>query len=279
MKPLQPVANDGLRTPDVGEWGEEKYQLVRCYAEIFATGMKKKFEQRVYIDLYSGSGRARLNSSKRIVEASPLLVLGIKDPFNRYVFCDIEHENINDLKVRVERDHPGHDVRYIPGDSNSDASIDEVIRYIPQHSPTNRVLSFCFVDPFNVRNLKFRTIERLAAGKRMIDFLILIPSGMDATRNEDKENTLFAEFLGNPAWRHDRASQPNRAFGSFFVDEFAKSMDRIGYQWDGLTSARVITNETNSPIYHLAFFSRNPRGSDFWKKCQQSTTRQRTLFQ
>jgi three-Cys-motif partner protein len=259
----------------VGEWGEEKYQLVRCYAEIFATGMKNLWERRVYIDLYAGSGRARLENSNRIVEASPLQVLSIKDPFDRYIFCDLNEDNVATLKSRVHRDHAGRDVEYVRGDSNE--TVDKVIGHIPQHRMGFRVLSFCFVDPFKIANLKFATIKKLA-DKRAIDFLVLIPTGMDATRNQHQQNRLLQDFLGNASWRDDRAVQPNRQFSNFFIEEFAKSMQSIGYRWDGLSSTRVIRNLNNSPIYHLAFFSKNPRGSDFWKKCQQSTTVQRSLF-
>lgn len=270
------MADDGLRTPDVGEWGEEKYQLVRCYAEIFATGMKNLWERRVYIDLFAGAGRARLETSGRIVESSPLQVLSIKDPFDRYIFCDIEEEHIQALERRVVRDHQGRDVKYVVGDSNK--TMAEVISHIPQHARGFRVLTFCFADPYKVANLKFKTIETLAAN-RAIDFLVLLPTGMDATRNEHKENLLLGELLGNANWRFDRAAQPTRPFANFFVEEFARSMENIGYRWDGLQSTRVIRNiQKNAPIYHLAFFSKNPRGSDFWKKCQQSTTAQRGLF-
>jgi three-Cys-motif partner protein len=256
MQPLVPVSDDGLLTPTVGEWGEEKYQLVRCYADIFATGMKNRWECRVYIDLYAGSGRARLESSGRIVDASPLQVLGIRHPFDRYIFCDLEEQNIATLKVRVERGHGGRDVKYVVGDSNQ--KVGEVIRHIPQHAAGFRVLTFCFVDPFKVAHFKFRTIEQLATD-RAIDFLVLIPTGMDATRNQYQQNQLLEEFLGNSSWRTDRQAQPNRQFSNFFIEEFAKSMGTLGDRWEGLPSTRVIRNSTNAPIYHLAFFSKHPR--------------------
>jgi three-Cys-motif partner protein len=163
----------------------------------------------------------------------------------------------------------------VVGDSNE--TIDQVIAHIPRYSSTNRVLTFCFVDPYRVANLKFRTIERLAAN-RAIDFLVLIPTGMDATRNERQQNQLLDEFLGNANWRTDRAAQPTRQFANFVIEEFAHSMEGLDYRWDGLTSTRVIRNSRNAPIYHLAFFSKHPRGSDFWKKCQKSTTAQGSIF-
>jgi len=47
------VDDDGLMTPAVGGWAETKYRLLVLYDELFLTGMKKKWDQRVYIDLYA----------------------------------------------------------------------------------------------------------------------------------------------------------------------------------------------------------------------------------
>jgi hypothetical protein len=52
------VEDDGLECPPVGAWAEEKYRLVSLYDELFATGMKDKWDERVYIDLYAGAGFA-----------------------------------------------------------------------------------------------------------------------------------------------------------------------------------------------------------------------------
>ena len=50
------VDDDGLITLEVGGWAETKYRLLALYNELFSTGMKNKWDQRVYIDLYAGAG-------------------------------------------------------------------------------------------------------------------------------------------------------------------------------------------------------------------------------
>ncbi len=271
MDALPSLGDDGLPTPIVGDWGEEKYQIVGCYAQVFARSIKNKWEQRIYIDLFSGAGRAHLKDSHRIVPASPLLALGISHPFDRYIFCDLDQSNLDTLKSRVEREHPTRDVRYVLGDSNS--NVRQILELIPPHSKESRVLTFCFIDPFNIKNLKFQTIKQLAAGNRSIDLLVLIPSGMDAQRNRRHENTLYAEFLDNPSWRDEwkNEDQRQRGFGNFFVDQFGAAMVRMGFRWDGVPSTRIIKNEKNSPIYHLAFFSRAPIAGRFWDDCNRYT--------
>lgn len=56
--------SDGLACPDVGSWAEIKYRLLALYDELFSTGMKNKWNQRVYVDLYAGAGTAIFREPK-----------------------------------------------------------------------------------------------------------------------------------------------------------------------------------------------------------------------
>jgi hypothetical protein len=64
------VDDDGLMTPDVGGWAETKYRLLALYDELFSTGMKNKWDQRVYVDLYAGSGYSRIQGTSRFLKAN-----------------------------------------------------------------------------------------------------------------------------------------------------------------------------------------------------------------
>jgi three-Cys-motif partner protein len=99
---LPELEDDGLLTPEVGEWAEEKYRLVGLYDELFPKSMKGKWGSRVYLDLFSGAGRARLKGTKRIVPASPLLALSVSDKFDRYIFCEMESEKLSALNREGE---------------------------------------------------------------------------------------------------------------------------------------------------------------------------------
>lgn len=91
------LTDDGLITPEIGAWGEDKYRLVSIYATMFATSMKDKWDCRVYIDLFAGAGRARIKNTKRIIPASPMLALDIKDKFDTYIFCEEDPEKFRAL--------------------------------------------------------------------------------------------------------------------------------------------------------------------------------------
>jgi hypothetical protein len=80
------VPDDGLPTSEVGPWSLQKYRLLDLYNTLFSTGMKHHWDLRVYIDLFSGPGRARVRKTERVVESSPIIALRVPDPFDRYIF-------------------------------------------------------------------------------------------------------------------------------------------------------------------------------------------------
>jgi len=272
LEKLPILKDDNLITPEVGLWAEYKYRLVWNYAKMFAASMKAKWDVRAYIDLYAGAGRSRLENTKTIVPASPLLALNMPNKFDKYIFCENDKEKMQTLKTRVGRDYPDSNVSFIGADVNK--NIEEVISNIPKHHKGFKVLTFCFVDPFNVKNLNFQTIRKLS--EKYIDFLVLIPSGMDANRNIsyyiDESNTAVEDFTGASGWRDEWRLEGAKweNFGFFFADLFCRQMRALNYSCEGLADmVHVRSTEKNLPLYHLAFFSRNELGKKFWKEARK----------
>jgi three-Cys-motif partner protein len=175
---LPTLDDDGLYTPEVGDWAEQKYRLVSSYATMFSTAMRGKWH-RVYIDLFAGAGRAHIKNTQRIVPASPMLALNVPNKFDLYIFCEKEKKIIDTLKKRVSKSYSDVNSRFLHGDANS--LTNRILKEIPQARRGFNVLAFCFADPFALENLAFDTIHQLSS--RFMDFLILIPTGMDAVRN------------------------------------------------------------------------------------------------
>ncbi len=202
MSPRLPrLEDDGLLTPEVSPYAEQKYRLIAHMAAMVGTSMKSKWGQRVYLDLYCGPGRARLRRSNEIIPASPILALGIPDPFDRYIFCDVDVDRVDALKSRVVAAGYQADCRYLPGDSN--VLVEEILRELPPFSREQSVLTLCVADPYRMEDLRFETLAKLS--ERYVDFLVLIPSYMDANRNElrysEEANKIVDAFLGNQSWR------------------------------------------------------------------------------
>ena len=128
--------DDGLTCPEVGAWAETKYRLVALYDELFSTGMKNKWDQRVYIDLYAGAGHSRIQGTKTILKGSPIVALTVPNPFDKYIFCEESPELLVALKARVERIAPGTAVTFVPG--NCDSEIGRICAEIPKARQATR---------------------------------------------------------------------------------------------------------------------------------------------
>jgi len=273
------LEDDGLASPPVGPWSQRKYELILYYAQEFATSMKRKWESRVYIDLFAGAGRSRIKELGKIVPASPILALTVKNPFDKYIFCEIDQENVFALKERISRDFPKMNVSIVFGDAND--CINEIISLIPRYSKEFRVLIFCLVDIFNSDNLDFNTIRKLS--QFFVDFLILIPL-MDLNRNEmhyyKAENPRMDRFLGNPDWRnaYDNSRSPNCSFGNFITEYFDNQMHTLGYFKTSWQDKAIVRYERKGPLYCLSFFSRNKFALKLWREALHRTDPQLLLI-
>ena len=254
------VEDDGLPRGEVNRWAEDKYRLLALYDELFSTGMKYKWDQRVYIDLYAGAGYARIKGTKKILKGSPILALGVTHPFDKYIFCEESAELLEALKARVTRIAPQAQVAYVPG--NCDSKIAQICKEIPRGSPSNKVLSLCLVDPFDF-GLKFETLKQLSAV--YVDFVVLLAIGMDANRNYDHyvdgDSPKIDEALGNTAVAgalEDGWNPPKRfqaVSGAGILDEYAIALDYLEQPLDRMKLVR--SDEKNLPLYYLALFSRS----------------------
>lgn len=272
MRANMTASGDGLYLPEVGPWAENKYDLISRCNSLFSTGMKKIWNQRIYLDLYCGSGKAKIRETDKIVYTSPLLAMKVSDPYDKYILCDIDEDSIKSLKERISIEHKNLDVTLILGDCNE--KVDEIVKAIPKHSRENTVLSFCFVDPFSLK-ISFETIRELGES-RLMDFLILLAFGMDGKRNInlyiDENNHRIDNFLGLKDWRERWKNAEKRGvnLAKFLADEFTGQMVKLGYLDIAIDNfISIKSDENNLLLYYLAFFSKHERGYDFWKKVKK----------
>jgi three-Cys-motif partner protein len=274
------VSDDGLVFPEIGPWAEDKYRLIALYDELFSKGMKGKWDVRVYVDLYAGAGFGKVKGSETRLMGSPLIALNVEFPFDRYIFCEQDPENLDALRQRVKRLAPSADVVFING--SCDDCVEEILRAIPRGSSSRKVLSLCFVDPFDF-GFKFNTLKRLSTA--FMDFMVLLAAQMDANRNYDhyvaEGNSKIAEALGNKNWRQRWTSSnlQRSRFPVFISEEFAQSMTTIGYLPRKAHDMKLVkTYENNMALYYLALFSKHQRAYEFWKDVLKYGSVQRSLW-
>lgn len=279
FNPIIEVEKDEFSTPEVRQWSLEKFRLVGTYCDIFTAGMRNKWDQLVYVDLFAGAGHARIKETNKIYRNSAFSAMSIPVPFTKYILCEEDEERLYALEKRVARDFGHLDVSIVAGDSN--ANIKKIKETIPKYGKGNTLLPFCFVDPYSL-NLHFSTIETLASG--LMDFLILQALHMDANRNLDRyiktENSKIGNYLGIADWRNlfeEDGPRNRRDFIKFLADQYQKQMSKMGYQ-STKHMHQIRSNDKNLPLYYLAFFSKHERGEDFFKKVQARVTDQLSFF-
>lgn len=273
------VQPDNFFTPIVREWSLEKYKLVGSYCDIFTNGMKFKWNQLVYVDLFAGAGYAKIKETNKTYLNSALLAMSIPSPFSKYILCEQDEERFEALSARVKRDFSHLNCELIKGDSNK--NVDKVIKALPPFGKGNTRLPFCFVDPYSL-NLNFSTIKAL--GQTLMDFLILQALHMDANRNFETylndENTKIAEYLGVANWRklfENEGRVYRKDFVKFLADQYQEQMKKLGYQ-NAKHMHQIRSNEKNLPLYYLSFYSKHPTGEKFFKEVQKRVKPQLTMF-
>ena len=273
------VADDGRFCSEVGRWAEEKHGLVSLYAKLFSTGMRHQWDERVYVELYAGSGYSKIRGTSRTIAGSPIQALMLEHPFDKYIFCEKKAKELDALRARVEQAAPSAKVAYILGDCNE--RVGDILAEIPAHSSGHRVLSLCFVDPYDI-GIKFDTLRKLS--NRYVDFLVLLALYMDANRNYEnyvkEEAVKIDEFLGSRTWREKWKIrlQEGIPFPQFLAEEFSNSMQILSYQPQPFYKMRPVTiPELNVRLYRLALFSRHPRAYAFWDEVLKYSTPQTTF--
>lgn len=140
---------------------------------------------------------------------------------------------------------------------------------IPAYSSSHRVLSLCFVDPFDI-GIRFRTLQRLS--ERYVDFLILLALYMDANRNYEtyvqEEKTKIHNFLGSGTWRDSWKAEQEKGipFPQFLAESFSNSMsEKLSYRPQPFYKMKSIRFPVkNVRLYRLALFSRSHLAYTFW---------------
>lgn len=267
--------DDGLYLPDIKRHSLQKIALHNRYAELFSTATKNSWPQRAYIGLYAGAGRARVHGTDEIVETSALAVLRQKDPFTHYIYVDNANACVAALRARIDALRPAATVTIIEGDVNE--RVDAAVAALPPYSPRKGLLSFCFIDPFDLQ-LHFATIKKL--GERRIDLLVLLMLGVDARRNfasyyQDPASDRIGRFIDCLNWRTEYDQGHRRNVIHFLMEKFDDAMVRVGFPSATEDLFHPVTAAGTSVLqYVLAFYSKSELGKKLWRATRESLAAQ-----
>jgi three-Cys-motif partner protein len=251
--------DDGLALPEVGRWARRKYHFLSRYLTMFATGMKNKWPERHYIDLFASAGLAKLRDGGEIVESSTLLAARVPDAFTGLHLCEREPALVEALKRRLAERGAASRSRIVLGDVNQ--RVDELLRHVPSRG----ALSVAFADPYGL-HLDFETVAKVAA--KRCDLIILLADNMDALRNwaayyQDNPTSSLDRFMGEPGWREVLAATATDRQAEALRNRYCDRLRELGYLHFGFER---VQNSRGRDIYTLVYASRSPVGLKFWNE-------------
>jgi three-Cys-motif partner protein len=243
------VAPDGLDARVVGPWVLRKDHYVDRIAKLFSTGMKNKWPVRGYIELFAGPGLSYDEDRHAFIEGSAMRALSRN--FTHYAFVDIDDRATNALNVRIAG-RPR--IAVIQKDCND--AVADIRAAIPRNG-----LSLAFIDPTNWQ-VRLETIGDLVAGRR-VDLLVTFHA-QSMFRMKRIPSPELDAFFGTPEWRSALLCAGWERVDAL-LGLYNRQLSQFGYleSWRDRVSVR---NRENRVIYQLAYFSKDERGVDFWRK-------------
>lgn len=266
--PTLPIEH-GRNGEGVGSWVPgSKHTFLAKYLEGTRLA-RKKFSQRVYVDLFCGPGRIQVKGETMTRHGGAQIAwqhskLG-DAAFTSCLIGDLDAARTAACAERLRA--LGAPVQAFPGPAES--TVDEVLHKIPRGA-----LTLAYLDPYNLQFLSFNIIEKLAKLEH-VDFAVHF-STMDLRRNVLMEyNPERARFdLAAPGWR-DHVKPENfarREADEVFFDYWCGLIKGLGFA----ISRRMplVRDDKNRPLYHLVFFSRHPLPNRIWGDVAQGPNRE-----
>ncbi|MFN0038111.1 MAG: three-Cys-motif partner protein TcmP [Burkholderiales bacterium] len=259
---------DGLPLTCVGPWAEHKHARVRKYVDI-SRAVRKKFVTgkggATYIDLFSGPGRARIRGTNQVIDGSCLVAakeaISGGAAFSEVHVGDANESFVDATSARLKQ--IGISAHKYTGPA--EITVQQLAEKIGSFG-----LHFAFLDPYDLKSLRFPVVQRLAKFKHM-DMLIHV-SAQDLQRNLRRyiqsERSPLDSFA--PAWRDA-------------VDPMSSDLDvrtKIFGYWLGLIRAEdmqtsqgveEVTGMKSQHLYWLVFVARHDLALKFWDEIRNVT--------
>ena len=264
-------ASDGHAAREIEAWSEDKLFYVERYMDIFTKGMKRRWPNLVYADLFAGPG---ININKESgTESRGSALLAVDAPFTKIFLSDSDPQVIEALKARTAGQDPGR-VRIECLDCNEAPS--RAREFLFPGGPGGGTLGLALVDPFAYQ-ISLDSVRRLSAGLPL-DLLVTFMTNFAKRflyQPGFGQGSDFERFMGTNEYLALR-DEPPASITRSLLDIYARQLRGIGYGYADDDSK--IRNTMRSTIYHLVFASKHERGADFFKKISQTEpTGQRRL--
>jgi three-Cys-motif partner protein len=276
-----------------GNWTEDKLSRLEkyllAYRSIFTGNIAARFFTTWYVDAFAGTGiRFAPEQSKReltlfkdvyedvesagYLDGSARIALGLKNPFDRYLFIEKSKSKDAQLRASIERDYPALLPRceFRQGDANT------ALQAWCKERNWGKERAVVFLDPYGMQ-VDWRTIEALAATKA-VDLWYLFPLGIGVARLLTRDGAIEESWqrrlntiFGTTAWRErfytvrktaslfGDVEDVNRAANEEQIERFIS--ERLKGCFVGVAKGLILRNSRSSPLYLLCFASANEKGA------------------
>jgi three-Cys-motif partner protein len=272
-KAIDPI--DDLMADIVGPWAIEKHERLRKYIDAYRSARAKFLPPNgtggaAYIDLFSGPGRSQIEDSGEFIDGSPLVaykaaqISGTR--FSDLHFNDLDQENVDVLRQRIAR---------LGGIANYYNETAELVVDRIAYALNPAGLHFAFLDPYNLENLPFSIIAKLAKLQRM-DMLIHV-SIFDLQRNLRRyldDGRILDAFM--PGWRSSiDANRNDQAVRTELLHYWLGLIRGLGTTpADGI---ELVSATRGQRLYWLVFVSAHQFGRKLWNDIRNVNVQNRLL--
>lgn len=272
-------SDDGLTVTAAEPWIKEKVSVIQQYLYSFVATLTGKVDEIVFIDFFAGNGVYSLGARKELFPASALMSLSLDLPITKYIFCESKAEQLQTLKVRVNKYYRKKNVLLLEG--KPDMLISKLQHYVPRSKGAFKVAVFCLCDSFSF-DLHFDTIAQLAA--QGYNFLIPFTFALNDRLNHRfflKENRdKLRNFLNGPEdlGRLENEAENNYQFYKRLVQIYQSNMLALGYNLS-LSTHRADSGLMELSSYQIGFFSKQVSTKVIQQDVQATRHTQFELFQ
>lgn len=259
----------GRKGQGVGFWVPQmKHTYLAKYIE-GTRAMRRKFKERVYLDLFCGPGRIEVEGENFTrLGGAPLAWLHSQKgdaAFTRCITSDLEPQRSEACRRRLE----ALSAPVLPLCGPAEDVVDKAFSLIPKGA-----LCLVFLDPYNLEYLSWNVIKCLSQ-LSYVDFAVHFSSA-DLQRNVKNDFAREgARFDGvAPGWRTnvDANSFYRGDADEAFFDHWCRLIESLGFKISNRLP--LIRTERNIRLYHLVFFSRHPSPNRVWSDVAQGINRE-----
>lgn len=263
------IIERGRAEEGVGSWVPE---VKHTYLAKFVEGTRqarKKFPERVYVDLFCGPGRIQVRGES-LTRPGGAQIAWHHSQLEGAAFTSCLVADLSEQRARACADRlvaMNAPVTAFPGAAED--TVDKIVAAIPRGA-----LCLAYIDPYNLGHLSFRVIEKLAK-LQYVDFAVHF-STMDLRRNVLMEySPERARFdAAAPGWRDhiDPTAFIRGDADDAFFSYWCSLIEGLGL----VISKRIplVRDNGNRPLYHLVFFSRHPLPNRIWGEVAQGSNRE-----